>query len=130
CAILGSFKLEYLAVPPEVLITSMKEHQGFFSLRDKKSGSLAAHFIAVANNELKNMSLIREGNERVLAARLADAKFFFDEDRKIKLQDRVGKLTGVTFHQKIGTMGQKQERVAKLAAALAQMAHLKECMVK
>jgi glycyl-tRNA synthetase beta chain len=86
CAILGSFKLEYLAVPSEVLITSMKEHQGFFSLHDKKSGSLAAHFIAVANNELKNMSLIREGNERVLAARLADAKFFFDEDRKVKLE--------------------------------------------
>ena len=89
CAILGSFKLEYLTVPSEVLITSMKEHQGFFSLRDKKSGSLAAHFIAVANNELKNMSLIREGNERVLAARLADAKFFFDEDRKVRLEERV-----------------------------------------
>ena len=114
CAILGGFKLEYLAVPSEVLITSMKEHQGFFSLRDKKSGSLAAHFIAVANNELKNMSLIREGNERVLAARLADAKFFFDEDRKVRLESRVKKLAGVTFHQKLGTMAQKQERLEKL----------------
>ncbi|RPH79403.1 MAG: glycine--tRNA ligase subunit beta, partial [Nitrospiraceae bacterium] len=118
CAILGSFKLEYLAVPSEVLITSMKEHQGFFSLRDKKSGLLAAHFIAVANNELKNMSLIREGNERVLAARLADAKFFFDEDRKVRLEDRVKKLAGVTFHQKLGTMEQKQQRVRKLASFL------------
>lgn len=119
CAILGSFKLEYLAVPSEVLITSMKEHQGFFSLRDKKSGSLAAHFIAVANNELKNMSLIREGNERVLAARLADAKFFFDEDRKVKLGERVTKLAGVTFHQKLGTMEKKQQRVRKLAGFIA-----------
>jgi glycyl-tRNA synthetase beta chain len=119
CAILGSFKLEYLAVPSEVLITSMKEHQGFFSLRDKKSGSLAAHFIAVANNELKNMSLICEGNERVLAARLADAKFFFDEDRKVRLEDRVKKLAGVTFHQKLGTMAQKQERLEKLVTIVA-----------
>ena len=119
CAILGSFKLEYLAVPSEVLITSMKEHQGFFSLRDKKSGSLAAHFIAVANNELKNMSLIREGNERVLAARLADAKFFFDEDRKVKLCERVTKLAGITFHQKLGTMEKKQQRVRKLAGFIA-----------
>jgi len=119
CAILGSFKLEYLAVPSEVLITSMKEHQGFFSLRDKKSGSLAAHFIAVANNELKNMSLIREGNERVLAARLADAKFFFDEDRKVKLEERVTKLAGITFHQKLGTMEKKQQRVRKLAGLIA-----------
>jgi glycyl-tRNA synthetase beta chain len=119
CAILGSFKLEYLAVPSEVLITSMKEHQGFFSLRDKKSGSLAAHFIAVANNELENMSLIREGNERVLAARLADAKFFFDEDRKVRLEDRVKKLAGITFHQKLGTMENKQQRVRKLAGFIA-----------
>lgn len=122
CAVLGSFKPEYLAVPSEILMTSMKEHQGFFSLRDKKSGKLAPHFIAIANNEPKSMALIRSGNERVLAARLADAKFFFDEDRKIKLEDRGRKLTGVTFHHKLGTMAQKQERVKKLADALA--AHL------
>jgi len=118
-AVLGSFKPEYLAVPSEILMTSMKEHQGFFSVRDKKSGRLAPHFIAVANNRLKDMSLIRAGNERVLAARLADAKFFFDEDRKTKLEERVKKLTGVTFHQKLGTMAQKQERVRKLAGGIA-----------
>ncbi len=122
CAVLGRFKAEYLAVPSEILITSMKEHQGFFSARDKKSGKLAPHFIAIANNEPKNMSLIRTGNERVLAARLADAKFFFDEDRKVTLEERGRKLTGVTFHHKLGTMAQKQERVKKLAEALA--AHL------
>lgn len=122
CALLGSFKAEYLAVPSEILMTSMKEHQGFFSARDKQSGKLAPHFIAIANNEPKNMSLIRKGNERVLAARLADAKFFFDEDRKVTLEERGRKLTGVTFHHKLGTMAQKQERVKKLAEALA--AHL------
>lgn len=119
CAVLGNFKPEYLEVPQEILITSMKEHQGFFSVRDKKSGKLAPHFIAVANNEPKNMSLIRTGNERVLAARLADAKFFFDEDRKVSLEERGKKLTGVTFHQKLGTMLQKQERVKNLVESLA-----------
>jgi glycyl-tRNA synthetase beta chain len=119
CAVIGSFKPEYLAVPSEILITSMKEHQGFFSVRDRKSGRLAPHFIAIANNEPKNMSLIRRGNERVLAARLADAKFFFDEDQKIRLEERAKKLSGVTFHHKLGTMAQKQERIKKLAGFMA-----------
>ncbi|MGC4099162.1 MAG: glycine--tRNA ligase subunit beta [Nitrospira sp.] len=118
-AILGNFKPEYLAVPQEVLTTSMKEHQGFFSVRAEKSDKLAPHFIAVVNNAPKNMSLIRAGNERVLAARLADAKFFFDEDRKVRLEERGKKLTGVTFHQKLGTMAHKQERIRKLAAFIA-----------
>ena len=117
-AIIGSFKETYLDVPQEILIISMKKHQGFFSLRDNRSGKLAPHFIAVANNQPKDMSLIRAGNERVLAARLADAKFFFDEDRKIKLTERARKLTDVIFYQKIGTMAQKQERIKKLATAI------------
>jgi glycyl-tRNA synthetase beta chain len=118
-AIIGSFKPAYLEVPQEILITSMKEHQGFFSLRHKETGKLVPHFIAVTNNRAKDMGLIREGNERVLAARLADAKFFFDEDRKVKLEKRVTKLAGVTFHQKLGTMGEKQQRVRKLAGFIA-----------
>ena len=118
-AVIGSFKDAYLDVPEEILITSMKEHQGFFSLRQKNSGKLAAHFITVVNNRAKDMALIREGNERVLAARLADAKFFFDEDRKVRLEERTKKLGGVTFHQKLGTMAQKQERVGKLAGFIA-----------
>jgi len=128
-AIIGSFKAAYLDVPEEILITSMKEHQGFFSLMNKDTGKLVAHFITVTNNWVKDMSLIREGNERVLAARLADAKFFFDEDRKVKLEERAKKLSGVTFHQKLGTMAQKQERVAKLATTLAQLVGLKDIMV-
>lgn len=130
CAIIGSFKDMYLDVPEEILITSMKEHQGFFSLRHKATGKLVAHFIAVANNRVKDMSLIREGNERVLAARLADAKFFYDDDRTTRLQDRVVKLDGVTFHQKIGTMGQKQARIATLAGSLARLAGLNESVVQ
>jgi glycyl-tRNA synthetase beta chain len=118
-AIIGSFKPAYLEVPQEILITSMKEHQGFFSLMHKETGKLVPHFIAVTNNRAKDMGLIREGNERVLAARLADAKFFFDEDRKVKLEERVTKLAGVTFHQKLGTMEKKQQRVRKLAGFIA-----------
>ncbi|CUQ67151.1 glycine--tRNA ligase subunit beta [Candidatus Nitrospira inopinata] len=121
-ALIGSFKETYLDVPEEILMTSMKEHQGFFSLRRKETGRLAPHFIAVANTRVADMSLIRTGNERVLEARLADAKFFFDEDRKARLSERVPKLSGVTFHQKLGTMAQKQERVKKLTGFIA--AHL------
>ncbi|HEY6085737.1 MAG TPA: glycine--tRNA ligase subunit beta [Nitrospira sp.] len=118
-AVLGNFKPEYLLVPSEILTTSMKEHQGFFSVRTTSTGLLAPHFIAVANNQPRDMSRIRSGNERVLAARLADAKFFFDEDRKVRLETRVKKLEGVTFHQKLGTMAQKQDRVAQLAGSIA-----------
>jgi glycyl-tRNA synthetase beta chain len=118
-AIIGSFKPAYLEVPQEILITSMKEHQGFFSLMHKETAKLVPHFIAVTNNRAKDMGLIREGNERVLAARLADAKFFFDEDRKVKLEERVAKLAGVTFHQKLGTMEKKQLRVRRLAGFIA-----------
>ena len=117
-AILGSFNPKYLSLPKEVLMTAMKEHQGFFSLM-RKDGALLPQFISVTNMKLPNMQLIKAGNERVLAARLADAKFFFDEDRKIKLAERVEKLKQVTFHQKLGTMQQKTSRVMELASFLA-----------
>jgi glycyl-tRNA synthetase beta chain len=116
--ILGAFKPHYLALPKEILMTSMKEHQGYFSLVDAK-GALLPNFLAVTNMKLGNMQLIREGNERVLAARLADAKFFFDEDRKISLADRVAKQLAVTFHQKLGSLHQKTLRVVALSAHLA-----------
>ncbi len=123
-SVIGSFKDAYLDVPEEILMTSMKEHQGFFSLRQKSTGKLAAHFIAVANNRVKDMSLIREGNERVLAARLADAKFFFDEDRKVRLEERAKKLGGITFHQKLGTLAHKQKRLVDLVSSVASALNL------
>ncbi len=116
--ILGSFKPHYLSLPKEILMTSMKEHQGYFSLVDQKGG-LLPNFLAVTNMKLSNMQLIREGNERVLAARLADAKFFFDEDRKTSLIDRVPKQLAVTFHQKLGSLHQKTQRVVAMAAHVA-----------
>ena len=117
-AILGSFNPQYLSLPKEILMTAMKEHQGYFSLL-RKDGGLLPQFISVTNMKLSSMRLIQRGNERVLAARLADAKFFFDEDRKVKLADRVEKLKQVIFHRKLGTMYQKTHRVMELASFLA-----------
>jgi glycyl-tRNA synthetase beta chain len=120
-AILGHFDPSYLSLPHEILTTSMKEHQGFFSVRGR-DGNLLPSFVSVTNMKLPQMRLIQKGNERVLSARLADAKFFFDEDRKVRLTDRVPKLANVTFHQKLGTMRQKKERMVKLAGLLAPQA--------
>jgi glycyl-tRNA synthetase beta chain len=116
--ILGAFQPHYLSLPKEVLMTSMKEHQGFFSLVDR-NGALLPNFLAVTNMKLSDMQLIREGNERVLSARLADAKFFFDEDRKTPLADRVEKLAQVTFYQKLGSLHQKTTRNVDLSTWLA-----------
>jgi glycyl-tRNA synthetase beta chain len=97
----------------------MKEHQGFFALVDR-NGTLLPNFLAVTNMKLTDMRLIREGNERVLSARLADAKFFFDEDRKTKLEDRLEKLKSVTFHQKVGDLFQRTMRIKAVAQYLAE----------
>ena len=114
--LVGSFDGKYLTLPKEVLMTAMKEHQGYFSLVGK-DGKLLPNFIAVVNVR-GSEAVIRTGNERVLAARLADAKFFFDEDRKTRLESRLEKLKGVTFHQKIGTLHQKVDRIEKLTGKL------------
>ncbi len=118
--LIGSFNPQHLALPQDVLMTSMKEHQGYFSLLKKDDG-LLPHFIAVVNMKGSQTATIRAGNERVLAARLADARFFFDEDRKTGLENRLEKLKGVTFHQKLGTLHQKVGRIMALATRLADM---------
>ncbi len=121
----GSFDRMYLAVPQEVLIASMEEHQGFFSVVNRK-GELFPRFFAPTNMELRNMELIRVGNERVLAARLADARYFFDEDRKVKLADRVQELHGVVFHKRLGSLYEKTQRTIDLVGALADAAGIPE----
>lgn len=117
--ILGSFDPRYLSLPKEIPMTAMKEHQGFFPLIDKRGG-LLPQFLSVANMKLPNMTLIRKGNERVLAARLADAKFYFDEDRKIALADRADRLAQMVLHQRLGTLKQKTYRVRQLIVKLAE----------
>jgi glycyl-tRNA synthetase beta chain len=117
-ALLGSFNPQYLSLPKEIPMTAMKEHQGFFPLIDK-NGGLLPKFLSVANMKVPGMALIRKGNERVLAARLADAKFYFDEDRKMTLVDRAERLSQMTLHQRLGTLKQKTSRVRQLAVKLA-----------
>ena len=117
--LLGSFDEEFLSVPPEVLATSMKAHQKCFSLR-KKDGALANRFIVVANLEASDKGkAIAAGNERVVRARLADAKFFFEQDRKVMLPDRVPKLKEIVFHEKLGSQYERVQRVWRLARELA-----------
>lgn len=118
-AILGSFNPQYLSLPKEIPMTAMKEHQGFFPLIDK-NGGLLPQFLSVANMKVPGMALIQRGNERVLAARLADAKFYFDEDRKMTLADRAERLSQMTLHQRLGTLKQKTSRVRQLAVKLAE----------
>ena len=118
-AILGSFNPRYLSLPKEISMMAMKEHQGFFPLVNK-NGGLLPQFLSVANIKVPGMKLIQKGNERVLAARLADAKFYFDEDRKITLADRADRLSQMTLHQRLGTLKQKTTRVRQLAVKLTE----------
>ena len=118
-ALMGSFDESFLSVPPEVLATSMKAHQKCFSVR-KKGGELANRFILVANLKPEDRgNAIIAGNERVIAARLSDAKFFFEQDRKVMLPDRVPKLKEIVFHEKLGTQYQRVQRVRLLAREVA-----------
>jgi len=117
--LMGSFDEEFLEVPPEVLTTSMKAHQKCFSLR-QKGGALANRFILIANLEAEDGgTAITAGNERVIRARLADAKFFFDQDRKIGLEAWVPKLKEIVFHEKLGTQYERVQRVWRLAREIA-----------
>jgi glycyl-tRNA synthetase beta chain len=120
CAIAGAFDPKYLALPREVIVTVLKEHQGYFSLVERKGAPLPA-FIAVSNVKpaARAVAAIRAGYERVIRARLDDAKFYFDQDQKVRLADRVERLKGVVFQEKLGTVYAKVERVVALARALA-----------
>ncbi|NOY53025.1 MAG: glycine--tRNA ligase subunit beta [Deltaproteobacteria bacterium] len=115
----GGFDTDFLAIPRQVLITSMREHQRYFSMENKK-GDLIPYFITVSNTRPKDTSTIVAGNERVLRARLTDAAYFFETDRKHSLSDFTASLQGVTFQEKLGTLAEKVERIRKLAQGLAE----------
>ena len=120
--ILGDMDPAFLELPPEVIRTSMRTHQKYFAVRDPASGKLAPHFVTVANIQAPDGgAAIAAGNARVLSARLSDARFFWTEDRKVRLEDRVAKLTGVTFHAKLGTLHERVERLEMLARDIAPM---------
>ncbi len=116
---MGSIDKAFMGLPPEVLTTVMRHHQKYFALVDK-NGRLQPRFIVVANTETRDRGkTMVAGNERVLRARLSDAKFFWDQDRKRRLDDRVQELGGRVFHAKLGTMLDKVLRVEQLAHQMA-----------
>ncbi|MCO6412977.1 MAG: glycine--tRNA ligase subunit beta [Thiogranum sp.] len=117
-AIAGKFDIEFLQVPPEALISSMQDHQKYFPVTDD-NGKLLPHFITIANLASKDPRQIRAGNERVIRPRLADAAFFWNQDRKQPLRQRASGLQNMVFQKKLGTLYDKQERVAGLAAEIA-----------
>jgi glycyl-tRNA synthetase beta chain len=114
----GGFDGEYLTLPQEVLTTTMISHQKYFPVVDDK-GKLLPFFIAVSNTKARDLSVVAAGNERVLRARLADASFFFEEDRKVPLEERVESLKKVVFHTQLGTSHKKVMRFRRLAVKIA-----------
>ncbi len=115
----GGFPEEYLSLPRELIITPMRKHQRYFPVVDKK-GKLLPHFVAVSNMKTRNMDVIRVGNERVLRARLADADFYFKEDRKkLPLEKWVPRLGHVLFQERLGTLLDKTNRITELAGFMA-----------
>jgi len=116
----GTFSEEFLEVPPECLILSMQQHQKYVPLRDRKTGKLLPRFLFVSNLETKAPREIIHGNERVLRSRLADAKFFYDQDRKTKLEDRVERLKHVVYHNKLGTLRSRVDNIRQLAKKIAE----------
>ncbi|GAB2318364.1 glycine--tRNA ligase subunit beta [Alkalibacterium sp. s-m-22] len=119
-AFYGSFSDEYLAVPENVLETAMADHQRYFPVRQADGqAKFLPYFIAVRNGNAEYIEQVRKGNEKVLSARLADAAFFYDEDRKLSIDDFVNKLSTVSFHEKLGSLYDKQERLTAIAHLLA-----------
>jgi glycyl-tRNA synthetase beta chain len=117
-AILGNFDPTFLSLPEEVLVTVMRDHQKYFAVEDA-AGKLAPHFLAVLNTDGDPQGLIRHGNERVLRARFADARFFWDTDQRTPLRERVEMLKSVTFQRDLGSYHEKTERVARFADTIA-----------
>ncbi|MEJ0012261.1 MAG: glycine--tRNA ligase subunit beta [Bauldia sp.] len=117
--LMGSFDPAFLAIPPEVIRTTIRANQKCFVLRDA-NGDLAPRFILVANIEASDGGeAIVAGNERVIRARLSDARYFWETDLKTKLEDRLPKLDAIVFHERLGTQGERVQRIAKLAKEIA-----------
>jgi glycyl-tRNA synthetase beta chain len=117
-AVVGSFDEAFLAIPPEVIISAMRGHQRYFAT-ETAGGALANRFVTIAGTLTKDAEVVRHGNERVLAARLSDARFFWEEDRATSADTLAGKLGGLLFQKALGTVAEKAARVADLAPVLA-----------
>ncbi|MBS4222469.1 glycine--tRNA ligase subunit beta [Lederbergia citrea] len=121
----GTFNEEFLKLPEEVLITSMKEHQRYFPVKDKQ-GALLPYFVAVRNGDHRHIETVARGNEKVLRARLADADFFYKEDQKMPIEEAVKKLDAIVYHEKMGTLAEKVSRIRKIAGNLCDELALSE----
>ena len=117
--VLCSFQKEYLELPKELLVTVMKDHQKFFAIKDEE-GRLINHFIVISNTKKENEEIVRIGAERVIKARFEDAKFYFGEDRKKTLNERIGELSKVIFQEKLGSLHKKTERIVSIAEFLSE----------
>ena len=118
--LMGSFDEEFLSIPGEVIRATIRNNQKCFVVRDPKTGKLANKFILTANIEATDGGkAIIAGNERVIRARLSDAKFFYETDLKTKLEDRLPKFEQIVFHEKLGTQAERIERIERLAAEIA-----------
>ncbi|MGG0284042.1 glycine--tRNA ligase subunit beta [Peribacillus butanolivorans] len=120
----GHFEEEFLELPAEVLITSMKEHQRYFPVKDQ-DGKLLAFFVTVRNGDDRHLEKVSKGNEKVLRARLSDAAFFFKEDQKKEIADALKKLDSIVYHEEIGTLAEKTARVTAVTGVLADTLNLK-----
>lgn len=125
----GNFDQAFLDVPRECLVVSMQQHQKYFPLADVH-GKLLPKFLFVANMHPKDASQIIHGNERVLRARLSDAKFFFDQDRKTKLVERVPRLANVVYHNKLGSQLERVQRIQRIALGIAGMLGVDDAAVE
>ena len=128
-AICGSFDKEFLKVPQEALISAMKDHQRYFPVVDK-NGKLLPQFVTISNIESKDPKRVVAGNERVLRARLSDAAFFFETDKKRSLESRVDILKNIIFQAKLGTIYDKAERISKLTAFIAEKMNIDNALAK
>src|SRR5204862_542953 len=119
--LMGSFDQAFLAMPPEIVRATIRNNQKCFVLRDPRTAQLVGKFILVANIEAEDGGkAIIAGNERVIRARLADAKFFYQSDLKVRLEDRLPKFDQIVFHEKLGTQAQRIARIEALAGRIAQ----------
>ncbi|KAB7708739.1 glycine--tRNA ligase subunit beta [Bacillus aerolatus] len=120
-ALSGSFNREFLELPEEVLITSMKEHQRYFPVKDE-TNTLLPFFVTVRNGDSRSLDKVARGNEKVLRARLADADFFYKEDQSKDIDFFLSKLQAIVYHEKIGTLAEKVSRIRRLSAKLSELA--------
>lgn len=124
-AFFGTFKEEYLSLPSEVLITSMKEHQRYFPVKNDNN-ELLAYFIGVRNGDDNEMATIVRGNEKVLRARLADGEFFYTEDQRLTIDDYLERLKTVVFQEKIGSLSDKVDHIIQITDEIAQSIELND----